>query len=236
MAVPKVARPFPIETRDVFIPMNFKNLFRSLFKSFGYPLKPSHALPASVIAKAEKRLEIKVPFALRDYYLVAGRERRFNQCHNRLLPPSEWRLDKRELIFMEENQWVVFWGVSIANPKSKDRPVYTAVNDDPLTWHREHTRTSGLLAHVLHYHAVSGGMPFVAYGDAPKRCRLEDHGYTCYGKVNSQHAYSREGRVVFVEPPGDLPFMRKWRVLAGAKTKEGLENIEADLCVTLNRL
>lgn len=213
--------------------INFKSYYVSLFKSFGYPLRPSHALPASVISKAENRLGIKVPPALRDYYLIAGRERRFNQCHSHLLPPSEWRLEKNLLLFLEENQWVVFWGVSIANPQTKDPPVYTAVNDDPLVWHREHTRTSRFLAHILHYHAVSGGMPFLASGVAPKRCRLENHGYSYYGEINSQLAYSRPERVIFVEPPG-LPFMSEWRVSVGAKSKEGLASIEADLGVELN--
>jgi hypothetical protein len=40
--------------------------------------------------------------------------------------------------------------------------------------------------------------------------------------------------VIFAEPPGDLPFMTKWRVSVGAKTKEGLASIEEDLGVKLN--
>ncbi|MGO9114246.1 MAG: hypothetical protein ACLP9L_33950 [Thermoguttaceae bacterium] len=55
---------------------------------------------------------MSISAALRDYYLVAGRERRFNCCLNRLLPPQEWLVDKHRLIFMEENQAVLSWGVN----------------------------------------------------------------------------------------------------------------------------
>ncbi|MCE9528478.1 MAG: hypothetical protein K8R36_20740 [Planctomycetales bacterium] len=229
MAAQKVARPLPTKPHDELPVMNFKNHYRSLFKSFGYPLKPSHALPASVISKAEKRLGIKVCPALRDYYLVAGRERRFNQCHNHLLPPTEWRLEKKLLLFLEENQWVVFWGVPIANPQTKDPPVYTAVNDEPLVWHREHTRTSGFLAHMLHYHAVSGGMPFRASCIAPQtRYRMQDHGWKSYGKINNQYVYSRQGQIIFLAP-SSLPFIDGWMIDVAASSKEGLKNIQEEM-------
>src|SRR4051812_28923382 len=96
--------------------MPFKNVYQQLFQAFGYPLSERTALSSGVLAEAEKRLGVRVPAALREYYLVAGRERRFNACCNRLLPPSEWAVDKQRLVFMEENQAVCCWGVSIRNP------------------------------------------------------------------------------------------------------------------------
>jgi hypothetical protein len=171
--------------------MNFKSYYRTLFKTFGFPLKPSHALPAAAIAKAEKRLGVRIPAALRDYYLVAGRERRFNTSCDRLLPPSEWFLDKKRLVFLVENQAVVLWSVSTSNPKAQDPAAFVAVNEEPYEWQQEHRKLSVFLAVTLHHQAVAGGLPFVAFGDAPKQCCLEDRGYTCYGEINSQLAYSR---------------------------------------------
>ena len=82
---------------------------------------------------------------------------------------------------------------------------------------------------MLHYHAVNGGLPFCNAADAPETTdyRFENHGWIYHGEVNSLKAYGRTNQVVCLMPPGDLPFMTNWTVLAGAKTK-GLLNALAD--------
>jgi hypothetical protein len=188
-----------------------------------------------VIAAAEKRLGVRVPRALRDYYLVAGRERRFNICLNRLLSPLEWSIDKHRLIFMEENQGGFWWGISVRNPSSEDPPVSQGINDEPITWSLEHRKCSVFLAVMLHYQAVNGGLRFCGRADAPERFRhrFEDIGWTFYGEVNTQSAYSRANQVVCLMPPFDTRFMPNWSVLAGGKTKQDLQTIAIDLGVTI---
>ena len=114
--------------------------YRRLFTSFGYPLTKPTGLPSTTIAAAGKRLGVTIPAALRAFYLVAGRERRFNVCHNRLLAPQSWTTDRHRLIFMEENQQVVFWGVSLRNRDVQDPPVSQGVNDEPIVWRPEHRK------------------------------------------------------------------------------------------------
>src|SRR5262245_9327844 len=122
---------------------SFKEYYRTLFRTFGYPLAKRSAMPPEVITAAEKRLGVRVPGALRYYYLVAGRERRFNTSLNRLLSPSQWAIDKKRLIFMEENQAVVVWGVSLRfRNKSNDPPISQGVNEEPISWHPEHPKCS----------------------------------------------------------------------------------------------
>jgi hypothetical protein len=210
---------------------SFKKYYRTMYQTFGYPLTGRTALPSEVLTTVEKRLGVRVPAALRDYYLIAGRERRFSACHNRLLPPAKWTIDKHRLIFMEENQGVVWWGVSTRNPGSDDPPVSQGINDEPITWHPEHRKCSVFLAVMLHYQAVSGGFRFYGRADAPdpSNYRFEERGWTYYGEVNSLLAYSRRNQVVCLMPPSDLPFMQKWSVLAGGKTKADLQAIEAEL-------
>jgi hypothetical protein len=214
---------------------SFTNYYRTIYQTFGYPLTERTALPSKVLTAAEKRLGLRIPAALRDYYLVAGRDRRFSACHNRLLPPAKWSVEKHRLIFMEENQCVVWWGVSTRNPSSDDPPVSQGINAEPITWHPEHRRCSVFLAVMLHYQAVSGGFRFCGGADAPDQSsyRFEENGWTHYGEVNSLLAYSRQNQVVCLMPPGDLPFMQKWSVLAGGKTKADLHAIEADLGLTV---
>ncbi len=202
---------------------SFKNYYRRIYQTFGYPLGERTALSPEGIAAAERRLGVRIPAALRDYYLVAGRERRFGACHNRFRAPPQWEIDKQRLVFLEENQAVVLWGVSTRNPNSPDPPVSRGVNDEPITWAPEHRKCSVFLAHMLHCQAVMGGFRFYGRADVPEGFdyRFAENGWTYYGEVRSLMAYSRPNQAVCLEPP--------MTVLAGAKTKGGLQAIADDL-------
>lgn len=210
---------------------SFLRYYRSIFHAFGCPLSTRAAVPQRTIAIAEKRLSAKIPAALRHYLLVAGRERRLNRCHNRLLPLEDWTMDRQRLIFMEENQRVVVWGVSVRNPAANDPPVWQAVSEEPLTWYREHRRLSEFLAVMLHVQAVSGGLRHCAQATVPKPFgyRFRNHGWTCYGTVNGLTAYSRREQVVCILTPGDRSFLPETTVLAGTKSKAGLRMLQDEM-------
>ena len=214
---------------------SFGESCRVLFATFGYPLTEGDSLPPRVLAEAEERLGVRVPAALREYYLIAGRERRFNTCHNRLLPPSDWRIDKKRPIFMEENQSVAWWGVSVRSPGSADPPVSQGINDRPITWRPEHRQCSVFLAVMLHYQAVNGGFRFCGTAAATDQAidRLQEQGWNDCGEVNTLLACHRPNQVVCLTPPGDLPFMRHWTVFAGGKTRRDLQSIADDLGVSI---
>src|SRR4051794_32194320 len=89
----------------------FAREYVGVYSAIGCELKPRDGCPESEIADAEARLGIRVPKSLRDYYLVAGRERRLNQAQFRFLLPDGWFVDRGRLAFLEENQCVVYWGV-----------------------------------------------------------------------------------------------------------------------------
>lgn len=215
--------------------VSFKTYYRTIYSTFGYPLSERTALPPGVLAEAGKRLGVRVPAALRDYYLVAGRERRFNTCHNRLWPPSEWTLDRHRLLFMEENQCVVWWGVSTRNPDSEDPPVSQGIEDERIIWYPEHRKCSVFLGVMLHYQAVNGGCRFCGTADFPQPSsyRFEEHGWTCYGEMRSMLAYSRPNQVVCLMPPGESLWTQGTSVWAGGKTKADLRAIADELGVAV---
>lgn len=210
---------------------SFKAYFRELYATFGYPLTERQALSREVLASAERRLGVQIPAALRDFYLVAGGERRFNRSFNQFLSPRDWEVDKQRLIFMDENQVVVRWGVSLRNAGAADPPVSQGVNGQTIAWYPEHRKLSVFLAVMLHYNAVSGGFRFCAKADMPERAgyRLGEHGWKFRGEVNSLRAYSRQNGALCTLPPGDLPFMNKWTVLIGAKSDADLRAIRGEL-------
>lgn len=215
---------------------SFKKYYRTIFETFGYPLTEREATPREELAAAEKRLGVKAPPALRDYYLVAGRERRFNVCCHRLMPPEEWRIDKHRLLFIEENQVVCWWGVSTRNPASEDPPVSQGINDDPVTWYPVQRKCSVFLLLMLHYQAVSSGYRYTGAADVAEvsKFSFQKHGWTYHGELHGALLCGRRNQVLCLTPPGDLPFMQNWWVSAGGKTARDLKAISAELGVTFD--
>src|SRR5262249_17968637 len=89
-------------------------------------LNAADGLPAKVLADAERRLGLNLPEALRHYYELAG-GLEINRSYNRILPPEEFETGDDRLIFMEENQDVVTWGILLSDLRL----------EDPVVWQRE---------------------------------------------------------------------------------------------------
>lgn len=202
--------------------MNLQKHYREIFATFGFPLTKSEAIPAATIDKAAKSLGVTLPAALRDYYLVAGNEKRFNRSFQRLLPVSKWFVDRKRLVFMEENQAVVLWGVSLA-ASGDDPAVFQRVNDDEADWYRESRRCSEFISVILHLNAVSDGFQFLEQGEGttPKLLRRIKAKFKCYGMVNGLTAYSRPNQAICIEPG--------LSVMGGAKTQRDLDSMLAEL-------
>jgi hypothetical protein len=111
------------------------------------------------IATAEKQFGIRLPTALRDYYLSIGNFHRFNEAQDRLLAPKDWFLDAGKLAFMVENQAVVYWGVVALESPEDDPPVFQGVNHLPqsIEWHPEHDRCSEFLMPLAARRQTGGG-------------------------------------------------------------------------------
>lgn len=65
------------------------------------------------ISELETKLNLSLPQKLRDYYLELGINESINYSHNRLLKPDNevGFSDDRYLVFYEENQASVYWGI-----------------------------------------------------------------------------------------------------------------------------
>jgi hypothetical protein len=106
----------------------FADSYRATFATLGVQLISEDGCLNADIEGAESRLAIRLPGSLKEYYLVAGREKRINQFHNRLLPPEKLFLDAGRVVFMEENQRVVFWAVPAIQGMKSDAAVFQGVN------------------------------------------------------------------------------------------------------------
>ena len=211
----------------------FQDHYRRQFAALGHPLTSRDALPEAQIGQREKRLGMRLPKALRDYFLVAGRERSFNQAFNRLCAPDDWSLDSGKLVFMEETQGALLWGVSATSELTIDPAVYQGViiDGEVREWHPEHERCSVFLSVILHWQATFGGaMKCCDSAPAPvELVTILDRDWSLIGEVNGMRAYGEAGKAVcFLR--WQTPFRKElWRVFAGARTKTELDAIAREL-------
>jgi hypothetical protein len=117
----------------------FKSYYRRRFREIlGNSLRPADGLGDAKVAKALRKCGLLIPRALAEYYAVAGHHA-MNSAHNRLrtIDKLEWRGDR--LVFMEENQWVAYWGIDRAAVREANPIVWQAPNTEPepLEWYEE---------------------------------------------------------------------------------------------------
>lgn len=114
----------------------------------------------------EKRLNFAFPKVLREYYLTLGKNKKLNNSFNQLLKPkSEINFSTdRHLIFYEENQGVVCWGIKEQDLQLDDPSVYG--NYDPANatqeWFADSPTTEFFLLSMAFWNAVLGGLKFNA--------------------------------------------------------------------------
>jgi hypothetical protein len=109
---------------------------QALLTILGRPLNARDRVLESRLRRAEKRLSIALPPAVREFYSVAGAAREVRE-HNRLLHPEELVIEQGCLVFMEENQAVVHWGVPLRLKRRADPRVWQRAHGEKRRWYSE---------------------------------------------------------------------------------------------------
>ncbi len=92
-----------------------------------------------------------IPAAMRAYYRVAGNHW-LNTNHNRLRPLSELETIDDHLVFMDENQDVVQWGLRVADLTVEDPIVYQGQYcDERYEWYSESHTFSRFMIAMWHW-------------------------------------------------------------------------------------
>ena len=123
----------------------FKKYYRESMKEIlGSALKPSDGLGDDAVRAKLAELRLTIPRALSEYYSLAGCHW-INENHHQLrrIERIEWMDDK--LVFMDENQCVVFWGIQMDDLSEADPIVWQGVNGEPIEWYREDYKVSRFL-------------------------------------------------------------------------------------------
>jgi hypothetical protein len=205
----------------------FATQYAKSFAALVGPLSADHGMPESHLAEREALLGISLPDALREFYLTAGRFDPFNQAFNRLYPPDQWFIDSGKLVFLEENQAVVFWGVEATDERRDDPVVFQGVNvsREPIEWHLEHEHCSEFLVVMLHWQAVCGGLEFTGGCDAPSGfLNFIERRWQFAGQAHELRAYHLDGQALC-----EVQDKEALSVFAAGRTKPEYQAIKSDL-------
>ncbi len=114
---------------------------------------PGDGTSEQALAQAESRLGLRFPVALREYFLIAGNADDANRAHNVLFRPDEFVLEDEYLVFMEENQAVVHWGIPMDHLDEPDPDVWQRVNGLEPVWYSEELPFSSFMIKNLAWQA-----------------------------------------------------------------------------------
>lgn len=98
---------------------------RDFAAAWSTPLSPTDGFSSADVQRAEDRLGLRLPAALREAYALFGRRRDLVAQQNPMLEPDELLLDPSGdlLVFRSENQGCAGWGVALADLSREDPPV-----------------------------------------------------------------------------------------------------------------
>jgi hypothetical protein len=117
---------------------NFELLYADFVKNYLHrELKISDGISNEKIVKAEIKLGRKLPKALRDYYQTVGSCCELNNYHNRIIDLEKVFLENGFLIFAEENEYVVYWGIKTGLPEELNPTVWQIQNKGTSEYHTE---------------------------------------------------------------------------------------------------
>jgi hypothetical protein len=185
----------------------------------------AHGYPPRTVEAAEARLGFAIPAALRDYYLSVGRHE-LNRVHNRLWPPADLAVSGGRLVFLEENQCVVYWGVRRRTTAADPVVSQTTDLDDP-EWSAE-VRCSLFLPAMLCWYAAASWMPHTGYTDEMPHdaARRLVRGWPSAGRSGVHAAFVRPGQVVTVEEWGGGVVVR-----LGTRTRRDFDAVVSEFGV-----
>ncbi|HEY1194388.1 SMI1/KNR4 family protein [Flavobacterium sp.] len=111
----------------------------------------------------EKQLEVKLPVKFKEYYQELGKEENLNYVYNRLLKPDDEIefSDDDFLVFYEENQNVVIWGIKKEDLVKDNPPVYGNYDTiEKSDWEIETQTTEDFFLMMAIYNGTFGGLQY----------------------------------------------------------------------------
>jgi len=141
------------------------NYIQKIKRLYNLSENESYGFSDDEIQELEKKLSIKLPLKLKEYYLELGKEENLNYSYNRLLnfkDEVEFS-DDGYLIIYEENQVVAFWGIKKDDLSRDNPPVYGNYDTiEKSDWVIETNTINDFFLLMAVYNGTFGGLKYNA--------------------------------------------------------------------------
>lgn len=150
---------------------NFEEIYKNLVKEYlERDWQIEDGIAEKDILKIEEKLGSKLPAAIREYYKTVGNLEKLNKSHNFLIDLDDlpdilfdfknqpealfdveenWTSEEDFLIFMAENQSVVYWALKTDWVGQIDPIVWQIVNNSPPEFYSEEKTFSEFIVEML---------------------------------------------------------------------------------------
>lgn len=130
----------------------------------GRPWTPADGFLEKDVKRAESRLGVPLPSALRTFYVCVGAVGDLCSIHNTIFPPKDLIFEDGYLIFMDENQSVVSWGIKKKDLRKSDPEVWQR-NNSSADWYSEEKSLLELLTSMFDWYKQLG-----VWGRSDEKC------------------------------------------------------------------
>ncbi|MCL1938528.1 MAG: hypothetical protein FWF52_09070 [Candidatus Azobacteroides sp.] len=182
------------------------------------------------IETVENACGMKLPTALRDFYLLVGNLELFTSSFEQFIEPY---IKDKMLIFLEENQGVCYWGINIRDTENETVFQCTDIESDDPEGHSEEVTLTDFLIILLYYQCAQGGYE---YGSAVYESNFDSRENYMqflvnitvdYKKVvehNELVVYQNGGKLIwhFSDEKGNLADA----IFASTRTEEDMKELE----------
>ncbi len=185
--------------------MDFSSRYKKQLIALGFVGSADVGIPEEELSFCEDNLGITFPRALRDYYKVVGNLSELNSVYNRIYSPEDCEEKHGKLIFMEENQSIVYWGVALEEPTIEDPVVYQGSIDEKgmVKWYSEYKKCSDFLEIMLCWQAVNGGLKFNGIAENLESNTIKSlENWVFLGSLNGLRAYMFNKQAICVVGEG----------------------------------
>ncbi|MEN7549442.1 hypothetical protein AAG747_16080 [Rapidithrix thailandica] len=124
-------------------------------KLLGRPLLPEEGIPLTTIEETEKSLAVSFPETIKNFYRLVGNISLFTKGFERFVPLEQLQVQENKVVFLEENQSVMYWAFDIHQPGRVFQTTHLHAGK-PIEWSEGILGTDKFLQMLMYYQCVMG--------------------------------------------------------------------------------
>lgn len=201
-------------------------IFNEALEMLSKPLGPDDGETDERLNNTEVTLGVRFPKLLREYYAYTALREDINKANQRLISLDNLFIDQDHLVFYEENQYVTYYGIRVADLSLDDPPVMQGLNHNTgIKWPSD-AWTDSLGRFFLYVYLdqqYQCKLKKIRHYSSPPPMEIVPDGYRYFHwSENNVHIYWQSNRLLILQYSAQWPDVNKrWRAIAqGTETSD----------------